>query len=906
MKHCALLKGRIVWLLSFMLLGASICSPVFAQSSAPASLRLDKNHLMSIRMGLEDDLNALLAWARDELRRTDPQKEPDAWIRLKYAEAAVLLSKENLADPVAFVQEPMQLALQRGLKEEHLLLMEISKGVSWDAGDEDQKYAELATAARHHNLQHLEARYLALQGYVLMSKGDYDKGLQPMMTSMNIMQKAEGIDELDRMSIRSALAQAFASGSDLARAMDMDRDIVAYARRKNLRGMLATSLHNIAGYYEEQGAEQLKEAQTYYTEALKIGRSLGGHYTVGPSLIGLSAIARRQNKFQEAIQYAREAVQTFKDPVSYWKAEAWLMAAGAQIASKKYEDSLQSLDAAERSAPPELARLFVKIHQQRAEAYEKSNRPVQALAALKAYVAATKDIKQNEAQASYSKGLAELGIEQEQEKNELLLKENELQSQKLKSAERIQNLTLSVLTLALGALVLLMIVVMKAREVRRRKFKMQRILDNIDEGILTINAQLQIEGEYSQHLLQFLGIDAIPKGADAMDTILQHARIEGEQRGMIKEILRNTLGESALAWELNEANLPKELLFEGEQVRTAALHWVPIFDHHGILKRVLLSLRDQTERVKLQAEIQRHMLLLDRKELEVTELFNKDPAQCHAVLDSSSKWIQNRIWQQDSDQKKQALRQLHTLKGNARASGLWQLSHAIHRLEDELQNASTDVAILPGETHLNDLIAEYRHLLNDILHLAPEPHSQLRSLLDAVRPLLPDLNQRLEQGGFKLESINVHDAIIHWDPALFQSATDMIMHALNNSIDHGFLRSHRHSQPTRDVQLIIKAYQTDGSLCLEILDNGAGLDLQKISRRAQQLNLTPPKDDPYQVLFEDGFSTANDVSESSGRGVGLSALAALSRQWNGSVRISPGAGGRGTLVQIHIPLPRAA
>jgi hypothetical protein len=53
-------------------------------------------------------------------------------------------------------------------------LQEIRFNVSWDAGDEDGKYEQLISLARQYALPHLEARYRALQGYILMAKGDYD------------------------------------------------------------------------------------------------------------------------------------------------------------------------------------------------------------------------------------------------------------------------------------------------------------------------------------------------------------------------------------------------------------------------------------------------------------------------------------------------------------------------------------------------------------------------------------------------------------------------------------------------------------------------------------------------------------------------------------------------------------
>jgi chemotaxis protein histidine kinase CheA len=250
------------------------------------------------------------------------------------------------------------------------------------------------------------------------------------------------------------------------------------------------------------------------------------------------------------------------------------------------------------------------------------------------------------------------------------------------------------------------------------------------------------------------------------------------------------------------------------------------------------------------------------------------------------------------------LRQLHTIKGNARATGLWQISHAIHRLEDEVQSAEAGGTGLPGEQLLHDLVHEYQHLLNDIFHRQKGKTEGPLYLCDTVRPLIPDLRERLEQAGFQLGRVSVHDAVLNWDASLMPALADVVMHALNNSIDHGFLRSPERAG--HEACLDIRAFFDTGDLCLEIEDNGAGLDLAKIKKKAQELNLALPAKDPFSVLFQDGFSTARELSESSGRGVGLSAIAALAQSWNGSVQIQPAESEKGTRLRVRIPSKAAA
>jgi len=148
------------------------------------------------------------------------------------------------------------------------------------------------------------------------------------------------------------------------------------------------------------------------------------------------------------------------------------------------------------------------------------------------------------------------------------------------------------------------------------------------------------------------------------------------------------------------------------------------------------------------------------------------------------------------------------------------------------------------------------------------------------------------------------------DRGMIEKITDPLAHLLRNAIDHGIETPAQRQQagktPTGTITL--SAAQQNGHIVLEISDDGAGLNRQKILHKAAACGIEiPPNPSDTQVwnlIFAPGFSTADNVTELSGRGVGMDVVRRNIQALGGQVQIHSVCG-QGTQVTIHLPLTLA-
>jgi two-component system chemotaxis sensor kinase CheA len=141
--------------------------------------------------------------------------------------------------------------------------------------------------------------------------------------------------------------------------------------------------------------------------------------------------------------------------------------------------------------------------------------------------------------------------------------------------------------------------------------------------------------------------------------------------------------------------------------------------------------------------------------------------------------------------------------------------------------------------------------------------------------------------------------------------TEPLIHLLRNAVDHGVeeQKSRKAGGKTAVSRIDLRAYHSGGSVCIEVADNGRGLDAEAILGRAREMGLVGPSDRPserdvFALVFTPGFSTAKKVTEVSGRGVGMDVVKRAVEGLRGTVEIhsTPGEGTRFTL---RLPLTLA-
>jgi len=148
------------------------------------------------------------------------------------------------------------------------------------------------------------------------------------------------------------------------------------------------------------------------------------------------------------------------------------------------------------------------------------------------------------------------------------------------------------------------------------------------------------------------------------------------------------------------------------------------------------------------------------------------------------------------------------------------------------------------------------------------------------------------------------------DRGMIEKITDPLAHLLRNAIDHGIetplQRSQAGKAPTGTITL--SATQQNGHIVIEMSDDGAGLNRQKILHKAVACGLDiPPNPSDNQVwdlIFSPGFSTVDQVTEVSGRGVGMDVVRRNIQALGGQVHLRS-ISGQGTHITIHLPLTLA-
>jgi two-component system chemotaxis sensor kinase CheA len=171
-----------------------------------------------------------------------------------------------------------------------------------------------------------------------------------------------------------------------------------------------------------------------------------------------------------------------------------------------------------------------------------------------------------------------------------------------------------------------------------------------------------------------------------------------------------------------------------------------------------------------------------------------------------------------------------------------------------------------------------------------------------VRELASKLGKRVE--------LHLSGEGTELDKGLIERLSDPLTHLVRNSLDHGIETPERRAAAGKpEVGTIeLRAYHQSGHIVIEISDDGAGLNREKILAKARsagmQVSETMSDQEVWTLIFEAGFSTAEQVTEVSGRGVGMDVVRRNIQELGGRVEIESHLGA-GTRIRVRLPLTLA-
>jgi len=232
-------------------------------------------------------------------------------------------------------------------------------------------------------------------------------------------------------------------------------------------------------------------------------------------------------------------------------------------------------------------------------------------------------------------------------------------------------------------------------------------------------------------------------------------------------------------------------------------------------------------------------------------------------------------------------------------------------LTERLASVEKERAILGGLLHDFDRLIHSHELNTERLH-REVLHARLRPFGDVV-PNLRRLVRDVATEMGKQVRFEVTGERTEVDRDILERLRAPLEHLLRNSLDHGLEQSEERTTASKPVESVIRlqARHENGRLAITLSDDGRGVDTTAVSRKAIDRGLVHSsvasllsEAEILEFLFLPGFSTRQDVTEISGRGVGLDIVQSTVHESGGSVRIENQLGG-GTTFHIVLPVTRS-
>jgi len=486
--------------------------------------------------------------------------------------------------------------------------------------------------------------------------------------------------------------------------------------------------------------------------------------------------------------------------------------------------------------------------------------------------------------------------------------------------------------------------------VKQKINDIQAMLQNMPQGLLSFDDQNKVKPEYSSYLEKILETDQIAGNCLiklifensnlGSDAISQISAVSGACVG--EDAMNFEFNQHLLVNQI-EKEMPN-----GSK-KALDLNWAPVVNEFDVVEQILLCLRDVTELRKLSAESaeQKRELEIIGEILAVNQ--EKFHQFITSTKDYKAE-IENIIRDNPNgglDAINAMFRNMHTIKGNARTFGLKNLTDLVHYTESvyaEMRQPNSTIAW--DQTRLLDDLAKVRQLVD---HYATTNEVSLGRKGpgrrgDVDRYLMVE-HEKIQEAINLLEKIshaNIHDlieaksvvqrtlrllgtepldivfaSIVESMPALSQSLgkrepdvsinngnlqlkiqsigviKDIFTHLFRNCVDHGLempadrLANGKPTQGRIDVAMEIEG----DTLKISIKDDGCGLALNKIRQKAllnglMQQNKSLSDEEVAALIFLPGFSTADNLTDISGRGVGMDAVMGFAGKEGGHVKIN--------------------
>ncbi|MEM7182193.1 MAG: Hpt domain-containing protein, partial [Spirochaetota bacterium] len=450
--------------------------------------------------------------------------------------------------------------------------------------------------------------------------------------------------------------------------------------------------------------------------------------------------------------------------------------------------------------------------------------------------------------------------------------------------------------------------------VKQRTKEIGDIMNNVEQGIFTINKDLTINPEYSKKVMQIFARNDF---GHKHFTAIFPQEIRSKLETFLIQLFQNKFMSEKMFQSINPL---KNYLLQLEKLNSKQLsfHFSRIYkeDENGNttkeIDKVMVVVEDKTEEFQLQLQLQAKADEQASKVEKLYQILNLEPAVFTGFLKEGSEVIavvRGKLSGgvknlQEKQNIEEAYRAVHTLKGNARALGLDSIGKVCHTLEDELEKVRNNREEIDETLHKlveqgidrvelelkdgNSLFEKILGMKTALKTISSSPTSSLESLLRNIAKKEGEEQQKKIDFSFKSES---NDSILEEKLKIVKSP---LLQMIRNSISHGIEKPTERKQLGKPEtgKLTIQIQENDKQLIVICEDDGRGLDPEKLRQKAIEKGVIPAStaktlstSECHNLIFHPGFSTAKKITQTSGRGVGMDIVKHDIEQAGGKVAI---------------------
>lgn len=472
------------------------------------------------------------------------------------------------------------------------------------------------------------------------------------------------------------------------------------------------------------------------------------------------------------------------------------------------------------------------------------------------------------------------------------------------------------------------------------------MLQNMNLGVCTVVPGNRIHPEYSEYMRTIFCIEDFAQ-KDVLESLFADSSLGLDIKDQVETALSAIIGEDSMVFDFNSHLLVGEMqVNDGSgEPKTLQLNWSPIKNDDNIVEKVLIIVQDVTHLRALElasAKQQEELKIISQIINTPPHKFDGFVASSQKLIAENLKLITNLKGSPDKELIAALFRNMHTIKGNARTYEFILIANAAHTAEQEYdrlrkENQSLwDADRVLAELKTVDAAIEHYLEINigklgrtkqdtwqsttEGVYVAYEEMAKIQSLVASLaqeganvkverlqqsisqlglvplQRLLSDTVDSLSSVAAELgkptPSVHIIGDDIAFNKPCVEALRNCFMHIFRNSLDHGIespIERVSVNKPERGEIRVVNA-QFGDHVELHISDDGRGLALHKLYQKGVENGLFTPEESPEpdrvaELIFHSGLSTAEQLTQVSGRGVGMDAVRVFLNELGANIHI---------------------